>query len=301
MKLGVQLAVIAALGAPAHAAPSVLPSVLKIGGAEITVEIAGQFDRSRAELEGYVATGARAVSAYFGRFPVAKYRVRLQAADGAGVQGGTTWGWGGAHSRVILGVHTTAAQLEHDWTMTHEMVHTAFPTQPDEHTWIEEGSATYIEPLARSWVGNYPPGKVWADLVENASKGMPGAGDRGLDRTHTWGRTYWGGAMFCLMADVAIRERTGGKRGLIDAMRAIVAAGGNNQVEWPIEKAFAIGDKATGVPVLMEMYGKMKDAPAEMDLAALWRSLGVRVQDDEATFDDQAPRAAIRKAISAAP
>lgn len=280
---------------PAHA------GVLKIGGAEITVEIAGSFDRSRDELEAYVATAARAVTGYFGRFPVAKFRVRIQAADGAGVMGGTTWGWGGAHTRVMVGTHTTVAQLEHDWTMTHEMVHTAFPSQPDAHAWIQEGTATYIEPLARAWVGNYPPDKVWRDLVDGVPQGLPRAGDRGLDHTHSWGRTYWGGALFCLMADVQIRARTGGKRGLIDAMRAIVAAGGSNEVDWPIERAFAIGDKATGVPVLMELYRQLKDTAVTPDLDELWRSLGVRVEHGAVRFDDTAPRAAIRAAISAAP
>ena len=38
----------------------------------------------------------------------------------------------------------------------------------------------------------------------------------------TWGRTYWGGAMFCLMADVRIREQTHNRKGLQDALRGIL-------------------------------------------------------------------------------
>ena len=56
-------------------------------------------------------------------------------------------------------------------------------------------------------------------------KGLPAAGDRGLDYTPTWGRTYWGGALFCLLADIDIRKRTSNRFGLQDALRAIVAAG----------------------------------------------------------------------------
>ena len=51
--------------------------------------------------------------------------------------------------------------------------------------------------------------------------------DRGLDRTRTWGRTYWGGALFCLMADVEIRKQTGNRVGLQDALRTILSAGGS--------------------------------------------------------------------------
>jgi hypothetical protein len=242
------------------------------------------------------------VTAYFGRFPVDHYRIAIEPVAGeAGVGNGTTWAFGGAHTRMMVGEHTTVAHLTHDWVMTHEMVHTAFPDQPDAHHWIEEGTATYIEPLARSWVGNYAPAQVWADLVDGLPKGLPQRGDHGLDHTPTWGRTYWGGALFCMLADVEIRERTHGQRGLVDAMRGILAAGGNDQVEWSIDHTLAIGDKAIGVPVLEELYKRLKDAPVTPDLEAMWRSLGVVIQGGKPVLDDHAPRAAIRKAISAPP
>jgi hypothetical protein len=183
--------------------------------------------------------------------------------------------------------------------MAHEMVHTAFPEQLRRHHWIEEGVATYVEPLARSWVKRYPAAKVWMDLVEGLPKGLPAEGDHGLDHTPTWGRTYWGGALFCFLADLEIRERTGGRRGLVDALRGILAAGGNDQVDWPIERAFQEGDKAVGVPVLQELYKKMKDEPVDPDLGAIWRSLGVRVRRGAVELDDAAPKAALRRAISA--
>lgn len=43
-------------------------------------------------------------------------------------------------------------------------------------------------------------------------QGLPQANDRSLDRTHTWARTYWGGALYCLVADVGIREQTDNRR-----------------------------------------------------------------------------------------
>ena len=43
-------------------------------------------------------------------------------------------------------------------------------------------------------------------MVRDMPKGLPQAGDEGLDNTDTWGRKYWGGAMFCLFADVEIRK-----------------------------------------------------------------------------------------------
>jgi hypothetical protein len=291
-------------GAPTAAgAPRPDLTALTIGGGAIEVAIEdGALDVSRAELLAWISNAARAVTAYFGRFPVAHYRVVIEPVAGrSGVLSGTTWASGGAHSRIHLGEHTSAAQLERDWVMTHEMVHTAFPDQDRTHHWIEEGIATYVEPLARSWIGNYPGARVWTDLVDGLPNGLPRRGDRGLDHTHTWGRTYWGGALFCLLADLEIRDRTAGRRGLVDALRGILAAGGNDQVAWPIERALLEGDKAVGVPVLQELYRRMKDVPVAPDLDELWRGLGVAVRQGALQLDDHAPKAAMRRAISALP
>jgi hypothetical protein len=99
------------------------------------------------------------------------------------------------------------------------------------------------------------------------------------------------------VADVAIRKETKNRMGLEDALRAVVAAGGTIDQDWPIERAFEIGDKATGTRVLTEMYEKWSDAPVEVDLNALWKELGVRRAGGEIEFDATAPLAGVRDAI----
>ena len=278
-------------------------AILHEDGATIEVEFSqGNFDLPRSALLNHIQRAACAVSMYYGRFPAPNYRIVIMPVAGwRGVLTGTTWGFGGAHSRILIGEHVTIANLDADWIVAHEMVHTAFPTMGREHHWIEEGIATYVEPLARSWVGDYPPKKVWEDLVLGLPKGMPGANDGGLDSTPTWGRTYWGGAMFCMLADVQIRRRTGGKRGLIDALRGILTASGGIEAEWAIVRALKAGDEAVGVPVLEELYAQMKSTPTSPDLDALWKRLGIGVKGDEVVFENSAPEAAIRSAISAPP
>jgi hypothetical protein len=44
----------------------------------------------------------------------------------------------------------------------------------------------------------------------------------------------------------------------------------------------------------------MGPKPVKPDLAALWRDLGLKPQGESVEFDDTAPLAAIRKAITAA-
>jgi hypothetical protein len=181
------------------------------------------------------------------------------------------------------------------------MIHLAFPSMDDDQHWIEEGISTYVEPVARARMGGMPVRDVWASFLHDMPKGQPEPGDRGLDNTHTWGRTYWGGALFCLLADVRIRERTNNSKGLEDALRAIVHAGGIISEDWEIEKALAIGDKATGTRVLRNLYQEMRDKPAPVDLDLLWKKLGIETKDGSVKFNDKAPQANIRKAITAPP
>jgi len=177
------------------------------------------------------------------------------------------------------------------------MVHLAFPSVPENNHWIEEGLATYVEPIARARAGNLTQEKIWGDMVEGMPQGLPKPGDRGLDFTHTWGRTYWGGALFCLLADVDIRKTTGNRMGLEDGLRGILKAGGSIEVEWPLMRALQTADQATGVPVLEQLYEKMRATPVSPDLDQLWKDLGIKYDGERVTFDDSAPLAAVRKAI----
>jgi len=185
-----------------------------------------------------------------------------------------------------------------DWMLTHEMVHLTFPSVPDEHHWIEEGIATYVEPIARVRAKKFDANEMWYEVVRDMHQGLPESGDQGLDHTHTWGRTYWGGAMFCLLADVEIRKQTNNKKGLDDALRGILLAGGDMRHDWPLGNALEAGDRATGTTVLRTLYAKMKNEPYPVDLPALWQQLGIVQDGDTVRFVDTAPLAAIREGIT---
>jgi len=227
-------------------------------------------------------------------------RLLVVPKAGRGISGGRTWAHRGAAIRIRIGGSTTEQDLENDWVLVHEMTHLAFPSLPDRHDWLEEGLATYVEPIARAQAGMLPAEAVWAGLVTGLPRGLPKSGDRGLDHTPTWGRTYWGGALYCLLADLEIRRRTANRRGLQDALRAILAAG-NMETSSELAPVLAIGNRAVGVPVLTELYERMKDQPAPADLEAIWRRLGIQPDGRTVRFIEDAPEAAIRRAITAPP
>lgn len=284
----------------AQAADEVPVAVTRMGPVRVGF-MAGTLKVTQPEVLHWIATAQKAVTHYYGRYPVPEVRIRVEARPGrSGNASGTTYGGDdGAFIRMGIGGEVSDDELQADWVMTHEMVHLAFPRVDENQHWIEEGLATYVEPVARAQIGDLSVDYLWQETIEGMPKGLPQSDDQGLDHTATWGRTYWGGAMFCLLADVQIRERTHNRYGLQDAVRGILAAGGNINSRWSLDKAFATADKAVGVSVLEELYAAMKDKPVDPDLPALWKKLGVALVDGKVVYDDKAPDAAIRKAITA--
>jgi hypothetical protein len=273
---------------------------LDVPGGVIHVGFApGEIALPKEKILDWVRTSARAVATYYGHFPVHSLRLLLVPVDGPRVRGGTTWGYRGAAIRVLLGRDSDEDDLWRDWVMVHEMVHTALPDMEERYNWLSEGLAVYVEPIARVQAGDMSAKEIWAAMISDMPKGLPQASDEGLDNTDTWGRKYWGGAMFCLFADIEIRKRTGNRLGLQDAMRGVLAAGGSHEVDWSIGRILTTADKAVGVDVLSRLHDEWGSKPVTPDLDALWRDLGLRFKDGSLEFDDAAPLAAIRAAITA--
>jgi hypothetical protein len=273
-----------------------------VAGAKLRVEIdPAAFSGGAALLLAWVRRSGEIVAHYYGRFPTGGARVRIVAESGDGVRGGKTFANPDAFIRVQVGREVSGAQLQSDWMLVHEMTHLALPDTGEEHAWLSEGLATYVEGVARVQAGNRSETDVWAEELRSMPRGLPQSGDQGLDHTHTWGRTYWGGAMFCLLADVDIRRRTQLRFGLQDALRAVLRESGGLSTDWPIERVLRTGDAAVGTRTLEDLYAQMKDAPVTPDLMALWRELGVVPEGASVRLDDRAPLADVRRAIMRAP
>ena len=289
------------LGNPAWSAIGAL-RVLRVDveGQAIDVAIApGPLDTRDDDLRAWVDGSARAVRDYYGLRPIRRALVVVVPTIGRGMSFGRALGNGGASIVAMVGSGSTLDDLASGWELIHELLHVAFPKLVRDHAWLEEGMATYVEPLIRARRGTIAPEDAFSRLFSRMRYGLPEADDQGLDHTHTWGRTYWGGALFCLLADVEIRSRTKGKRSLDDALRAILAAGGNVSVRWEIARVLSVGDAATGTTVLRDLHARMGSSAAPIDLDGLWKKLGVAGKGDSVAFDDAAELAWVRRAMVA--
>jgi hypothetical protein len=274
---------------------------IEISGASIEVNFeSSKLDIPEADVIDWVERSARAVAAYYGRFPLKRVTINIQPRGGRGVHYGNAVAYrsGSASITAYVGRSTRKEDFDEDWVMTHEMIHLGFPSVPEAHSWIEEGLATYLEPLAKTRIGAKRPEDVWLEFVSRMPEGLPRYGDGGLDYSSGIGRVYWGGAIFWLLADVEIRQKTNNRRGLEDALRGILSAGGSMDKDWDINRTLNEGDKVIGVPVLRKLYERMGATRVEVDLQDLWKRLGIERRGNTILFNDRAPQASIRRAIT---
>jgi hypothetical protein len=293
----------AVASAPSQTAPGDSGGLVHFAGGTIRVEYnpAG-FALSRAELHEWVRQSARATTAYFGRFPVSYARITIEPTRGDRVTQGRAAGRPEPHIVVTLGRQVTASTLAQESLLVHEMVHLAVPDHDIRYLWLHEGIATYVENVARAQAGLTSAQDVWSELVRELPEGLPDAREPGgLNDTRSDGRRYWGGALFCLLADIEIRRATGNRSGLQDALRALQRQGGNLSRLWTLERTLDVADRGTRTGVLATLYKQMGTRPYIPDLQRLWRDLGVRLEGSRVVLDDSAPLAAIRRAITEAP
>ena len=299
---GLLCVLVIAANAQPELSPTAPDAQIQVGGGTIDIVYSdGASGLDRSLIQDWIRTSAQAVTTYFGRFPVSHVRLVVTAGDGRSA-GGTTFGFrGGSLIRLTVGRNADAAALRRDWVLVHEMTHLALPQLPRSGLWLQEGNATYVEPIARAQAGQMDAAEVWKWTIDEMPSGQPEPGDGGLDSTHDHQRVYWGGAAFWLVADVRIRERTRNRIGVQTALQAINRQSGGNTADWTMDQVMAAGDAATGGTELADLYAKMGRAGTPVDIDALLRQLGVGLQGNRVVFDDAAPLAAIRRQITAAP
>ena len=125
----------------------------------------GDLPVSRPAIREWAENAARDVAGYYGRFPLPRALVMVVPGGRRAVGYGTTMGNGGASVLIWVGAQAREEDLRRDWVLTHELSHLTLPNVPRAQRWLEEGLATYVEPIARARRGRLSAEEVWGDLV----------------------------------------------------------------------------------------------------------------------------------------
>ncbi len=253
-------------------------------------------ESSHATLMDWVRRTAEAQANYWQGFTARQMLLGLvPVGTRRGVGYGRTVPGGGVTVMVEVGAEVDPRRLFNDWVLTHEMIHTGMPFIRGRSTWFMEGAATYVEPIIRARAGWKTEEEVWREWVESMPQGA-GAFASGL--ANASGRqNYWGGATFMLLADLAIRRATRGGKGLEDCLAGALWSGLDGARRAGLADYAAACDHATGTRAMASLVERHVERAEPVDLAALWRDLGISMVGGRVALDDRAPGAAWRRTI----
>lgn len=281
---------------PVPAPGSLRPGQAKADAVLRVAILDGVGEGARADLIDWVERTAQAQSNYWQGFTARQALLGLVPVTHRRVVGyGRSVPGGGVTVMVEVGTEVDRHRLFDDWVLTHELIHTGMPFIRRGGTWFMEGAATYVEPIIRARAGWKTEEEVWREWVDNMPKGATAfassmANARGQEN-------YWGGATFMLLADVGLRRATSGAKGLEDCLAGVLWSGLDGARRVTVAEYAAACDRVTGTTVMGGLVERHFDRAEPVELAALWKDLGISLVAGLIVFDDGAPSARWRKLI----
>ena len=284
---------------------------LALAGGTLRVSIVDGADAAaRTRLDAWLArVGSAAVSAY-GTLPLADVQVLVVPVGAARepVEFGQSTRGQGHGLTLFVDATQPASAFERDWVAVHEMSHLFHPYLGDRGSWLAEGLATYYQNVLRSRAGLLTPAEAWEQMDAGFARGRGATreNDSALERAAgveghpNFMRIYWSGTAFWLEADLALRRASGNTLSVDEALKRFDACCLPDYRGWEPEAFVAKLDALVGGDVFrrtFDAYRARRDFP---DLGASYRALGISRDGARLAFDDSAPDASIRRAITSA-
>ncbi len=252
-----------------------------------------------AAIQSWLAESAARIGGYFGGFPTNHGLIVLRPAAGrSGLLRGMVTAGGGATMLLVMGSNSNRSELTSQWMLMHEFAHFGAPFIED-HPWIMEGMAVYVETMLRVRAGWFAEDVAWRGYMRSMPRGLPALEQTGLGQARGIGPVYWGGTLFWLLADMEVIEKSGGKKSIADCFAAVLDQGGDTSKRWTLDQFIAVCDAAAGDGTVKRLADRHVAQGAPVDLAGVWKRLGVKEAEPPAAvdYDESAPLAWIRRRI----
>jgi hypothetical protein len=247
--------------------------------------------------EHWVLRSARAVADFYGSFPVPSALIVLAPTPGRSVRFGKLLPESAPGIVLLVGSDAGEADLAADWVLIHELFHLGVPSFHAEGRWFDEGLATYFEPIIRVRAGLLDERTLWRDFARAMPHGAAALSRGGLEHARSFRQIYWGGALYCLLADVQARQTSRGKLGVEDGLRRVLSAGGHASDVWALDRTLTIAEATLPAPILSTLAARHARSAGAVDLEALFQALGVERVGDDVRLRQDAPLAWVRRAI----
>ena len=280
--------------------------------ATLNIEVRQPVDEEKAaEIIEWIEATANDVTLVYGRFPNPKARIIVIP---------TTENSWGSDSAVIFGRVTRRRgetvelfvnpdrpieEFYADWTATHEFSHLMLPLLKQRYRWISEGFASYYQNVLMARSGHYTQELAWRRLSEGFERGRESRPDLSLNQAATGGiryarmKVYWSGAAIALLADIELRQRSGGTESLDTVLGQLQACCLPSRTQWSGQRLFKKLDSFLQTPVFMPLYRQYANTDGFPDFAPALVDLGISTNDDGTiNLNDNTSLSTVRKAIS---
>ncbi len=282
----------------------------QVAGANLSIEIRQPINAEKAEeLIAWIRSAANNVNLAYGRFPNPAPRIVVIPSRIGSWTSNSPVLYGRVTRRrtetveLFINAQRPIEDFYADWTATHEFSHLMLPLLKQRHRWISEGFASYYQNVLMSRAGHYAPEDAWRRLSEGFERGRksrPGlspndAAAGGIRYARM--KVYWSGAAIALLADIELRQRSGGGESLDTVLGQLQACCLPSRQRWTGRRLFQKLDSFIASPVFMPLYEKYADAPRFPDMQATLADLGVTITPRGVTLDDGQSLSAVRRAI----
>lgn len=287
---------------------------IEVPGAVLQVSVlkgrtAGRGELDAGEIGEWLRAAATDVTLAYGRFPNPAPQVVVipveSSRNGSAVPYGQVIRDGGEAIELFVDVSRPLDALLADWTATHEFSHLMLPYLVRDHRWVSEGFAQYYQNVLLARSGTYDARRAWGELYAGLERGRlsrpelspNAAAERGMRSARM--KIYWAGAALALMADVELRQRSGGAESLDDVLGRFQSCCLPSERAWTAPDFFAQLDVLAGRAVFTPLYRRYADAAGFPDTRALLTRLGVQADGDDVRLRRNADLGQIRLAITA--
>jgi hypothetical protein len=268
----------------------------------------GKNQLDHESIGNWLRATATDVSLAYGRFPNPSPQVVVVPVEGGRSDSAVPFGRvirdGGETVELFVNPDMPLDAFLQDWTATHEFSHLLLPYIGSRSRWVSEGFAQYYQNVLLARSGTYDDLYAWQKLYEGFERGRqsrpemsPNEAAIGSTRTGLM-KVYWSGAAIALMADVQLREQSGGKETLdllLDRLQACCLP--SNRV-WSGTDLFSKLDSFSSKPVFMPLYRRYANTAGFPDERPLFERLGLSVSDGKVRMRRNAELVGIRDAIT---
>lgn len=284
---------------------------IQIPGATLRVSLMrGRQAMDNAEILHWIEAAATDVSLAYGHFPNPSPQVLVipstdrNSSRGGAVPYGRVVRDGGESVELFINPNKPLSAFLDDWTATHEFSHLLLPYVNRQQRWISEGFAQYYQNVLLARAGAYDDQRAWQKLYEGLERGRlsrpdlsPNDAAAGGARESTM-KVYWSGAAIALMADVTLREQSGGRQTLDDVLQQLQACCLPSNHTWSGPELFGKLDELAGRDVFMPLYRRYANAVGFPDTAPVFAQLGLQTDNGRVRFARNAKLSKIRNSIT---